>query len=63
MEPTIQLIHLMLRAEREEEAQRRLHMTPTDNLVEEKPIYSPKRDNHIKRNFNSPCRQQWCECS
>ncbi len=60
MDPAVQL---MLRVEREAEAQRRLYMTYRDVLADEKPIRPPKRDNRIKRIFNPFRRRQRCECA
>ena len=64
MGPTIQLIQLMLRVEREAEAQRRPYMAYRDDLADEKPVrlLAHKRDNGIKRVFNLLRRRQPCEC-
>ena len=63
MDPATQLIQLMLRVEREAEAQRRPYMAYRDDLADEKTVRSPKRDNRIKRNFNLLRRRQRCECA
>jgi len=63
MDPTIQLIQLMLRVEREVEAQRRPQVSPRDNLMDEKPVRPTKRDNRIKHIFNLLRRRQQGECS
>ena len=63
MDPTIQLIQLTLRVEREAEAQRRPYMAYRNDLADEKTVRSPKRDNRIKRNFNLLRRRQRCECA
>lgn len=54
MEPTIQLIQLTVRVEREAEAQRRSYRVYKDDLADEKPVrlLAYKRDNRIKRFFN-----------
>jgi hypothetical protein len=57
MEPGIQL---MLRMEREAQAQRRQYKSYRDDLEDEKTVRL-ERDNLVKRIFN-PRRQQQCEC-
>ena len=63
MDPTIQLIQLMLRVEREAEAQCRPYMAYRDDLVDEKPVrlLAHKGDNRIKRILNLLRRRQPCE--
>jgi hypothetical protein len=61
MDPTIQLIQLMLRVEREAERQRRSSMAYRDDLADEKTVHPPRRDNRIKDNFNLLHRRQRCE--
>ena len=63
MNPTIQLIQLMLRVEREAEAQRRPSMAYRDDLVDEKPVRPSKRENCVKGNFSLLYRRQQCECA
>jgi hypothetical protein len=65
MEPTIQLIQLTLRVEREAEAQRRPYMVYRDDLVDEKPVrlLAHQRDNRVKRIFNLFRRRQPYECA
>jgi hypothetical protein len=64
MGPTIQLIQLTVRVEREAEAQGRPYMVYRDDFVDEKPVrlLSHKRDNRIKRILNLLRRRQPCEC-
>jgi hypothetical protein len=57
MEPGIQL---MLRIEREVEAQRRPSMSYRDN---EKPARTLEQGNRIQRFFNLSRREQRCECT
>jgi hypothetical protein len=57
MDPGIQL---MLRIEREAEAQRRSYLSYRDDVADEKLIRPAKQDNLIKRIFN-PRRQQRCQ--
>lgn len=54
MEPTIQLIQLTVRVEREAEAQRHSYRVYRDDLADEKPVHllAYKRYNRIKRFFN-----------
>jgi hypothetical protein len=60
-------IQLMLRMEREAEAQRRPYMVYTDDLEAEKLLHPARQDNLIKRIFRSrrqqQSRQQQCECA
>jgi len=63
MDPTIQLIQLMLRVEREAEAQRRPQVSYRDNFEDEKPLRPAKRDNRIKHIFDLPRRRQQGECA
>ncbi len=60
MDPAVQL---MLRVEREAEAQRRPYMAYRDDLADEKPVRPPKRDNLFERIFNPLRRRQRCECA
>lgn len=53
-------IQLMLRMEREAQAQRRPSMSCKDNF--EKPVRPLEQDNRIKRIFNLSRREQRCEC-
>lgn len=62
MGPTIQLIQLTLRIERENEAQRRPHPAAVDNFAEELPVRSVSRGNHTSHIFQEPRRPQ-CECA
>lgn len=63
MGPTIQLIHLTVRAEREAEAQCHSFTVYRDDFADEEPVrrpaYSP--DHRIKRILNLFRRQQPCE--
>jgi hypothetical protein len=63
MDPTIQLIQLTLRVEREAEAQRRSSMAYRDDLVDEKPVRPSKRENRVKGSFDLFYRRQRCECA
>jgi hypothetical protein len=63
MGPTIQLIQLTLRVEREAKIQRRSSMAYRDELVDERTVHPPKQDNRIKDNFNLLHRRQQCECA
>ena len=64
MGPTIQLIQLTVRAEREAEAQCRPYIAYRDDLANEKPLrlLAHKPDNRIKRILNLFRRRQPCEC-
>jgi len=63
MGPTIQLIHLTLRFEREAQIQRRSSMAYRDDPADEKTVHPPRQDNRIKDNFNLLHRRQRCECA
>lgn len=63
MEPTIQLIQLMMRVEREAEAHRHRHGSYGDNFEAEKSVCSDKCDHRSKPRFTLPRRRQPCECS
>lgn len=63
MGPTIQLIHLTVRAEREAEAQCHSFTVYQDDFVDEKMVrrLAYKQDHRIKRILNLFRRQQPCE--
>ena len=63
MGPTIQLIQLTLRIEREAKIQRRSSMAYRDDLADEKTVHPSKQDNRIKDNFNLLHRRQQFECA
>jgi hypothetical protein len=63
MNPTIQLIQLTLKVEREAEVQRRPYMVYRDDLVDEKPVRPSKREDRVKGSFNLLHRRQQCECA
>jgi hypothetical protein len=63
MGPTIQLIQLTLRFEREAERQRRSSMAYRDDLADEKTVHPLRQDNRIKDNFNLLQRRQQRECA
>jgi len=63
MDPTIQLIQLMLRIEREAEAHRHRHGSYGDNFEAEKPVCPDECDHRAKPRFILPRRRQRCECS
>ncbi len=58
MNPTIQLIQLTVRFEREEEAQRHTSAAHRVDLTNE----LRKLNGRIKHIFNPPRRQQYCSC-
>ncbi len=64
MGPTVQLIQLVVRVEREAEGQYRPHSTYRDDFADEKQVrlLAHKRDNRIKRILNLLRRRQPCEC-
>lgn len=63
MGPTIQLIQLTVRAEREAEAQCRPSMAYRDDFADEKSVRLPAhgQDNRIKRILNLYRHQQPCK--
>ena len=63
MGPTIQLIQLTLRFEREAERQRHSSMAYRDDLADEETVHPLRQDNRIKDNFNLLHRRQQCECA
>ena len=63
MGPTIQLIHLALRVERENEAKRHPHPAAVDNFAAEIPARPTGRNNQSNRIFNLPRRRPQCECA
>ena len=63
MNPTIQLIQLTVRFEREEQAQRRSFMTHRNGRTNEKSVSLLKLNNWFKHIFNSPRPQQCCQCA
>jgi hypothetical protein len=62
MNPTIQLIQLTMKFEREEKAQRHTLATHSDALINELSDYLHKFTNRINHIFNPPRRQQYCSC-
>ena len=63
MNPTIQLVQLTVRFERQEKAQRHSFVTHRDGLPNEQSGYLPNLSNRIKQFFNPPRHQQCCECA
>ncbi|HQE92948.1 MAG TPA: hypothetical protein PLH19_08960 [Anaerolineae bacterium] len=61
MDPTIQLIQLTVKFEREAEAQRRRPVLRTDDFVDDKTVRKSGRKNRIQGNVLF-CQQQ-CECA
>jgi hypothetical protein len=61
MDPNIQLIQLMLRVEREAEVQRPPQVSYRNDLADENPVCSTKRDNRTKQSFNLPRRRRQYE--
>ena len=61
MDPTIQLIQLTLRLEREMERQRRRPVLRTDDFADDKTVRASGRKNRIQGNVLF-CQQQ-CECA
>jgi hypothetical protein len=62
MEPTIQLIHLMLRVEREAADQRHVYAPRWDGPMEKEPVFQPKQANLVKRVLDLFRRRQPYEC-
>ena len=63
MNPTIQLINLIVRFEHEAKAQRHALTTQHDGFTNEQPGLLSKLNNHIKYIFNPPRYQPSCRCA
>jgi hypothetical protein len=63
MNPTIQLIQLTVKFEREEQSQHHSLVTKSDALISELSDYLHKLNGRIKQTFNQPRRQQCCQCA
>lgn len=63
MNPTIQLIQLTVKFEREEQAQRHSFATHSAALICELSDYFHKLNGRIKHLFNPPHRKQCCQCA
>ncbi len=63
MNPTIQLIQLTVKFERQEKAQRHSFTTQSNGRTNEKSVSLLKLNNRIKHIFTPPHRQQCCQCA
>ncbi len=63
MDPTIQLIQLTLRVEREAEAQRRRSIPQRDDVVDEKPVHARKQNPRVERTGALLLQRQCYECA
>jgi hypothetical protein len=63
MNPSIELIQLTVRIERDEAAKRHQHLAHSDDFADETPVRSAERDNRIKHIFKLPRRRPQCECA
>ena len=63
MYPTIQLIQLTLRVEREAEAQRRAATTYRSASADEETVRAPHQEQHVKGDADLLRRRPQCECA
>jgi hypothetical protein len=63
MNPTIQLIQLTVKFEREEQLQRHTFTRHSTAPIIELSDYLHKLNGRIKQTFNQPRRQQCCQCA
>jgi hypothetical protein len=63
MNPTIQLIQLTVKFEREEQAQSHSFASHSNSLISELSGYFHKLNGRIQHIFNQPRRQQCCQCA